>query len=88
MSPADAMAAMTFFACVAMVVIGVGHYATKLARMKKLPESPDVEKRLARLEVAIDDMAAELGRMTESHRFLTAALAQRGLPAEVSHGAE
>jgi hypothetical protein len=88
MSPAEAMAGVALFACVASVVLGVGHYATKMVRLKRLPESTDVEKRLARLEVAIDDMSAELSRMTESHRFLTAALAQRGLPAEVPHGAD
>ncbi len=36
-----------------------------------------VEKRLARLEVAIDDMATELGRVTEGQRFLTQALGER-----------
>jgi sensor domain CHASE-containing protein len=88
MSPAEALAAITFFASVAMVVLGVGHFTTKMARLKRMPESEDVEKRLARLEVAIDDMTAEIGRMSESHRFLTAALTQRGLPAEVSHGSK
>jgi hypothetical protein len=88
MPPAEVMAAVTFFLSVAVVIFGAGHYGTKLARIKSMPSSEDVEKRLARLEVAIDDMTAEIGRMTESHRFLTAALSQRGLPAEVSHGSE
>lgn len=86
MSPAEAMAAVTFFASVALVIIGSGHYVTKLARLKRMPSSEDVERRLARLEVAIDDMAGEIGRMAESQRFLTAALSQRGLPAEVPRG--
>lgn len=85
MPPAEAMAAVTFFASVAVVIIGAGHYVTKLARIKRMPSAEDVEKRLARLEVAIDDMTAEMSQMTESQRFLTAALTQRGLPAEVPH---
>jgi hypothetical protein len=82
-SPAEALAAVTFFGSIAMVVIGAGHYVTKLARLRneRLKPSADVERRLARLEVAIDDMTAEIGRMTET-------LSQRLLPAEVSHGSE
>jgi hypothetical protein len=71
-----------------LVVIVAGQYATKLARIRKQPESPDLERRLARLEVAIDDLTSELGRMADSHRFLTDALAHRGVPAEVPHVAE
>jgi hypothetical protein len=37
------------------------------------------ENRLARLEVAIDDVAAELGRVTESNQLLLKALADRQL---------
>ena len=35
------------------------------------------ENRLARLEVALDDVAAELGRVTESNQLLAKALADR-----------
>ena len=88
MPPAEAMAAVTFFASVAVVIIGAGHYVTKMARIKRMPVAEDVEKRLARLEVAIDDMTAAIGQMAESQRFLTATLAQRGLPVEVPRGSE
>jgi len=83
----DALAAVFVFASLAAMVVGVAHYWYKSRALKAKPSS-EVEMRLARLEVAIDDMTAEIGRMTESHRFLTAALTQRGLPAEVSRGSE
>jgi hypothetical protein len=35
------------------------------------------ENRLARLEVALDDVASELGRLTDSNQLLTKALADR-----------
>ncbi len=36
-----------------------------------------LEKRMARVEVALDDMTAEMGRMTESTQFLTKVLGDR-----------
>jgi len=83
----DAVAAIFVFMSLSGMVVGVAHYWYKSRLLKSKP-STDVEMRLARLEVAIDDMTAEISRMTESHRFLTAALTQRGLPAEVSRGSE
>jgi sensor domain CHASE-containing protein len=88
MPPAEAFAAATLFASIAMVVLGAGHYVTKLARLRNARQPADVENRLARLEVAIDDMTAALNQMSETQRFLTTALAQRGLPAEVPHGSK
>jgi hypothetical protein len=49
-------------------------------RQKKGPRTEafeSMEKRLARLEVAIDDMAAELGRVSDGQQFLTKVLADR-----------
>jgi len=77
---------MVFFASIAMVVIGAGHYVTKLVRLKneRLRPSADVEMRLARLEVAIDDMAGELARVTEGQQFVTKLLAEKS--SEAAHG--
>jgi hypothetical protein len=36
------------------------------------------EKRLARLEVAIDDLTQAIGRVTEGQQFLTNVLSERG----------
>ncbi len=36
------------------------------------------EKRLARLEVAIDDLTQAIGRVTEGQEFLTNVLSERG----------
>jgi len=36
-----------------------------------------VENRLARVEVALDDVTAELGRVAESHQLLAKALSDR-----------
>ncbi|HTD61731.1 MAG TPA: hypothetical protein VK679_13855 [Gemmatimonadaceae bacterium] len=86
MNPAEAFAGMVFFASIAMVVIGAGHYVTKLVRLKneRIKAPADVEMRLARLEVAIDDMAAELTRVTEGQQFVTKLLAEKS--AEAAHG--
>jgi hypothetical protein len=64
-------------------VLAFVHYATK-ARLAKVKPSADVENRLARLEVAIDDMAAELTRMIEGQQVVTKMLAERS--SEVGHG--
>jgi hypothetical protein len=44
--------------------------------------SPDAleayEKRLARVEVAIDDLTAAIGRVSEGQQFLTNVLTERG----------
>jgi hypothetical protein len=78
-NPTDAYAGIVFFSSIALVVIGAGHYVTKLARLRneRLKPSADVEMRLARLEVAIDDMAAELTRVTEGQQFVTKLLAEK-----------
>jgi hypothetical protein len=36
------------------------------------------EKRLARVEVALDDLTVAIGRVTEGQQFLTNALTERG----------
>lgn len=79
MNPTEAYAGMVFFASIAMVVIGVGHYVTKMIRLRneRLKPSADVEMRLARLEVAIDDMAAELTRVTEGQQFVNKLLVEK-----------
>lgn len=57
-------------------VVAFVHYATK-ARLAKIKPGTDIENRLARLEVAIDDMAAELTRMIEGQQVVTKMLAER-----------
>jgi hypothetical protein len=83
----SAVVAVFLFVSLAVMVQGVAHYWHK-ARTERPKVPADVEMRLARLEVAIDDMSAAIGQMAESHRFLTAALSQRGLPVEVPRGSE
>jgi hypothetical protein len=64
-------------------VIAFVHYATK-GRLAKIKSGTDVENRLARLEVAVDDMSAELTRMIEGQQVVTKLLAERA--SGVSHG--
>ena len=87
MNPAEVYEGIVLLATVAMVVIGSGHYITKWVRLKSEQRklSPDVERRLARLEVAIDDMSAELSRVTEGQQFVSKLLAEKS--AEVGGGA-
>jgi hypothetical protein len=74
---------MVFFASIALVVFGAGHYVTKLARLRnERQKTPaDVEMRLARLEVAIDDMSTELMRLTEGQQFVTKMLSEKAAEA-------
>ena len=83
----ELIAAFTVPASILGTVWAFMHYATQW-RLEKGKASADVENRLARVEVAIDDLSAAISQMTESHRFLTAALGQRGLPVEASRGSE
>jgi hypothetical protein len=76
MQRADAIAVIFSMVALATMVIGVAHYWYK-ARVAKLQQAPDVEKRLARLEVAIDDMSAELSRVVEGQQFANKLLADR-----------
>jgi hypothetical protein len=82
-NPTEAYAGIVFFSSIALVVLGIGHYATKVMRLRneRLKPSADVEMRLARLEVAIDDMAAELSRVTEGQQFVTKLLAEKSAEA-------
>jgi hypothetical protein len=87
----DAIALVFTMAGLATMVVAIAHYWYKahVAKLTAAKPAADVEMRLARLEVAIDDMSAAIGQMTESHRFLTSALTQqRGLPVEVARGSE
>jgi hypothetical protein len=68
--------------CVGSIVAFM-HYGTKW-RLAKVKPSADVENRLARLEVAIDDMSAELTRMIDGQQVVTKMLAER--TSGVSHG--
>lgn len=83
MNPTEVFGALVFIAAIALVVFGAGHYVTKVTRLKaeRLKPSADVEMRLARLEVAIDDMAAELSRVTEGQQFVTKLLAEKSAEA-------
>jgi prefoldin subunit 5 len=49
------------------------------ARTTKPEELDAIEKRLARLEVAIDDMTAELARLSDGQQFVGKLLEQRAL---------
>jgi len=53
-------------------------------RMAKMKPGTDLENRLARLEVAIDDMSAELQRVTEGQQFVTKLLSEKAV--EAGHG--
>jgi hypothetical protein len=72
----EVIAAVTMPTSLAAIVLGVGHYWTKLRIAHRTP-SADVEKRLARLEVAIDDMTAELSRVAEGQQFMNKLLSDR-----------
>lgn len=73
----DIFAAIFVPTSIAAIVIAIAHYSYKLRALKQSPSSSDVEKRLARVEVALDDVTAELVRVTEGQQMLTKLLAER-----------
>lgn len=79
----DLIAAITVPTSIMGTVLGFAHYMTKW-RLAKPKPSDDVEHRLARLEVAIDDMSSELTRMIEGQQVVTKMLAEHA--SEASHG--
>jgi hypothetical protein len=80
--PSDSLAAIFVFMSLSAAIVGVAHAWSKV-RIAKLSHSDTVEKRLARLEVAIDDMTSELARVSEGQQMMTKLLAERS--SEGSH---
>ena len=67
-------------ACATIVLLGfrILAYKQSLARSAQEPAAlAAVEQRLARVEVALDDLAAEFGRVIEGQQFLTKVLVER-----------
>lgn len=62
------------------VFVGVKYGQAPSAKSEQLDA---IEKRLARLEVAIDDMTSELLRVSEGQQFVTKLLGERS--SEASH---
>ena len=79
----EVIAAFTVPLSIMGTVYAFMHYATQW-RLAKLKPGADVENRLARVEVAIDDMAAELTRMVEGQQQVTKLLTERA--EGVGHG--
>jgi hypothetical protein len=76
---------IAFFGSVLALVLGLRFFAYKQAQHRTTPQDAGalaaVEQRLARVEVALDDLTTELGRVTEGQQFLTKVLAERAAPA-------
>lgn len=83
MPETDMIAAIFVPLSLAAIVIGVAHYFYKWRALRTMTPTADVEKRLARVEVALDDVTSELMRVTEGQQMLTKLLAERA--AEASH---
>jgi hypothetical protein len=80
----DLIAAVTVPGAILGIAVSFMHYASKWRAAKVTPQH-DVENRLARLEVAIDDMTAELSRVSEGQQTMTRLLTDRSH--EASHAA-
>jgi hypothetical protein len=71
---------IAFFCTIAVIVLGLRFFAYKTSRGQAAGDPgalAAVEQRLARVEVALDDLTTELGRVTEGQQFLTKVLAER-----------
>ena len=82
---------IAFFASIVVLVLGLRMIGYKQSQHKIAPQDAGalaaVEQRLARVEVALDDLTTELGRVTEGQQFLTKVLTDRtpvagGLPGQ------
>lgn len=73
-----------FFATVIVIVLGLRFFAYKSSHRQQAADPgalAAVEQRLARVEVALDDLTTELGRVTEGQQFLTKVLTERAAAA-------
>jgi hypothetical protein len=72
---------IAFFCTIAVIVLGLRFFAYKTSHREVAGDAGGalaaVEQRLARVEVALDDLTTELGRVTEGQQFLTKVLAER-----------
>jgi len=74
---------VVFIVIASLVAVTIWVYVgVKYGQQHTKPEALDaIEKRLARLEVAIDDLTSELGRVTEGQQFTNKLLADRSAEA-------
>ena len=76
----EVLVPIAFFVSIVVLVLGLRLIAYKQSH-RQAPQDPGaltaVEQRLARVEVALDDLASELGRVTEGQQFLTKVLTER-----------
>jgi hypothetical protein len=77
MNKNEAIACIFVFASVAAVLITALRAWAKRSSAPKAPPLDNVEKRLARLEVAIDDLTTEIGRLSEGQQLVSKLLADR-----------
>jgi hypothetical protein len=85
MNENEAIACVFVFASIAAVLItALQAWGRRSSGGAKAPQLESVEKRLARLEVAIDDLTSEIGRMSEGQHLVTKLLVDRSreLPEE------
>ena len=75
-SPFDMIVAVVALACGMGLIRELAKQVSKRGASANALEA--YEKRLARVEVAIDDLTAAIGRVTEGQQFLTHVLTERG----------
>jgi hypothetical protein len=77
MAGVEIIVPVAFFATTAVTVLGIAKIRSQRSAAQGSVGFDVVEKRLARVEVALDDLAAELARVTEGQQFLTQVLTDR-----------
>jgi hypothetical protein len=80
MNHVEILVPIAFFGSIVVLVLGLRFIAYKQSH-RVAPQDAGalgaVEQRLARVEVALDDLASELGRVSEGQQFLTKVLTDR-----------
>jgi hypothetical protein len=78
---------VAFCASIAAIVLGTKWIGYKRSNAAGPEALEALERRMARVEVALDDLTGEIGKIGEGQQFLTKVLAERGyqaLPPETS----
>jgi hypothetical protein len=87
-NPGDVAIAAIIFGTTSATIITLARMRLKASEQRGRVTEPHIEDRLERIEQAVDAIAVEVERMSESQRFTARLLAERLPTTEALPGAE
>lgn len=87
-SPGDVAIAAIIFGTTSATILSLARMRIKATQQRGRVSDPHLEDRIERIEQAVDAIAVEVERMSESQRFTARLLAERLPASEVLPGAE